>query len=161
MVEDTLVAYTLSPFKSNKGRKTVATEKFYFFDTGVAHVLLGRKSIVAGTPDFGKALEHFVFLELKAYLSYQRLDNKLTYWRTKSQLEVDFVIDDKIAIEVKGSGRVVGSDLKALRAIKEDLEIARSIIVCNEAKPRISPEGIEIMPIEVFCQKLWDQEIFS
>jgi predicted AAA+ superfamily ATPase len=155
ILEDTLVGYCVPPFRSKSGRKTVATEKFYLFDVGVAHALLGRKSIERGTPDFGKALEHYVFLELKAKIDYGRFDQKISYWRTQNQLEVDFVLDDSIAIEVKGTGRVTASDLKGLIAIKEDLPIKRAILVCTESHKRITESGIEIIPIGEFCRELW------
>ena len=155
ILEDTLVGYCLPPYRAKSGRKTVSTEKFYLFDVGVAHALLGRKIIESGTPDFGKALEHYVFLELKAKLDYSRLDNKISYWRTQNQIEVDFVIDDSIAIEVKGTGRVTASDLKGLVAIKQDLPIKRAILVCNESLRRVTENNIEIIPIEEFCRELW------
>ena len=87
ILEDTLVAHILPPYKPSKGRKTVSIEKFYFFDIGVANALLAKKHIEKGTPDFGKALEHLVFLEIHAYLHYTRSDKKLHNWRTNSQME--------------------------------------------------------------------------
>jgi predicted AAA+ superfamily ATPase len=84
-------------------RKPVSTPKFYFFDVGVANVLAKRGPIEPGSELFGRALEHFIFLELRAYLDYRRLDHQLAYWRSRSQFEVDFVIGDGIAVEVKGN----------------------------------------------------------
>lgn len=68
ILEDTLVGYLLPPFQRTYKRKAVATAKFYFFDGGVANTLARRGWVEAGSELFGRALEHFIFLELRAYL---------------------------------------------------------------------------------------------
>jgi predicted AAA+ superfamily ATPase len=75
----------------------------------VANALMKRGRIERGSELFAPALEHQVFLELKAYLDYRRLDRPLTFWRTHAGHEVDFVVGDTVAIEVKGSRRVTRS----------------------------------------------------
>ena len=134
-------------------------EKFYFFDIGVAHALLAKKHIEKGTPDFGKALEHLVFLEIHAYINYTRSDKKLYYWRTNSQIEVDFVIDGTVGIEVKGTGKVTSGDLKGLKALREDAPIKTAIVVCSEPKRRETEDGIIIYPAYLFLKDLWAGKI--
>jgi predicted AAA+ superfamily ATPase len=161
ILEDTSVAHCLPPLRSPKGRKTVAVEKFYLFDVGVANALLGRKEVLPKTPDYGEALEHFVFLELKAYLNYKRIDCDFSYWRTRTQLEVDFVLDKRIAIEVKGASRVSPTDLKGLRALAEEHPIEHSYIVCDEPNIRMLDANTTVTPIRDFCQKLWSGDILA
>lgn len=151
---DTLLAFTLPPYQKGKSRKAVSTEKFYLFDIGVANVLLGRRAIAKHTPDYGKALEHLIFLELKAYLDYRRSDSPLHYWRTKSQIEVDFLLAESIAIEVKGSGRASRQDCKSLLALGEETKLRRKILVCTETHRRVE-EGVEIIPVGEFLKELW------
>ena len=55
-----------------------------------------------------------MFLELRAWLDYEQRDDPLTYWRSQSQLEVDFVVGDAVAIEVKAKSRVSFRDCKGL-----------------------------------------------
>jgi predicted AAA+ superfamily ATPase len=159
ILEDTLVAHILPSYKPSKGRKTVSIEKFYFFDIGVAHALLAKKHIEKGTPDFGKALEHLVFLEIHAYLNYTRSDKKLYYWRTNSQIEVDFVIDGTVGIEVKGTGKVTPRDFKGLNALREDAPIKTAIVVCSEPIRRDTEDGIIIYPAFLFLKDLWAGKI--
>jgi uncharacterized protein len=156
---DTLVGHMLEPYQKTKKRKPVATAKFFWFDIGVANAIVGRKEIVPKTPEYGRAFEHLLFLELRAYLDYRRIDDPLTFWRSQSQLEVDFVVGDHIAIEAKGTGNVAAGDAKGLLALREEVRLRRCIIVCNEANERTLENGIEIMPISVFLQRLWKGEI--
>ncbi|MYI02876.1 MAG: DUF4143 domain-containing protein, partial [Gammaproteobacteria bacterium] len=159
ILEDTLVLHILPPFRQRNKRKLAATEKVYFFDIGVANALTRRRELPAGSPEYGKALEQLVFLELRAAIDYQRLDTMLYFWRTRSQLEVDFLLDDRIAIEVKATKRVSPADLKSLRAIAEELKLQKRLLVCNEPYPRKTQDVIEIVPVADFCQRLWEGEL--
>jgi len=155
VLEDTLILHQLPPFQKTKKRKPVATSKYYFFDVGVANHLMSRREILPGSPEFGPTLEHLVFLEIKAYLDYERLDTPLTFWRSQTKLEVDFLIGDGIAIEVKGTEHVSDTDLKGLRALAEERKLKRKIVASREATPRTTNDAIEIWPISPFLEALW------
>ncbi len=117
------------------------------------------KEIVPGTEAHGRALEHLVANELRAYLSYRRRDEPLTFFRTTSQLEVDFVIGDRVAVEVKGSGRVGERDARAMAALAEDVTLARRVIVCTERTRRRLDSGVEVVPVRQFLEELWADEL--
>lgn len=155
VLEDTLVGYQLPAFQHTLKRKPVATAKFYLFDVGVANVLKRVPAIAEGSDAYGRALEHLVFLELRAYLDYQRLDHPLTYWRSRSQLEVDFVIGDAVGVEVKASGRVTPRDYRGLTALAQEVPLARRIVVCGERLRRTADDGTEMMRPEHFFEALW------
>lgn len=155
---DTLVAYELAPYRKTKTRKAVATPKFYFFDVGVANELLGRFEIQRHGDLFGKAFEHLVFTELKAAVEHFDSGLPLCYWRSQSQFEVDFLLGDEIAIEVKGKRTVTAKDERSLLALAEELPLKRKIIVCLEPHWRRSEAGIEIMPAEDFFTHLWGSD---
>lgn len=159
ILEDTLIGTLLPTFRQTPSRKAVATPKFYFFDHGVVNALRNRfESGIEGEP-FGGALEHLMFLELRAFVSYTQDPRPLTYWRTHSQLEVDFLLGDEVAIEVKSASRISERDEKGLRALREDVPLKRRIVVCNESAERRSDSGVEIMPVERFLAYLWNGEI--
>ena len=107
------------------------------------------------------ALEHLVFLELRAYLDYRRLGHELTFWRTHAGHEVDFLIGDAVAIEVKASSRVSPRDLKGLRALSEDLRLKKRIVVCTEPRTRTLDDGVVVMPVERLLQQLWSDELIA
>jgi predicted AAA+ superfamily ATPase len=155
---DTLVGFELLPYQKTKLRKAVATSKFYFFDIGVAHALQGVGEVIAGTPAYGRALEHLIASELRAYLSYRHSDEPLTYFRSRSQMEVDFVIGDRVAIEVKASGHVGPRDTRGLLALAEDVRLKKNLIVCTERESRWLDRGIEVVPVSDFLDRLWNDE---
>jgi predicted AAA+ superfamily ATPase len=161
ILEDTLVAHQLPAYRKTIKRKPVATSKFYFFDIGVANSLRRTGRIQERSPEFGRALEHLLFLELRAYLDYKGIDDPLTYWRSLSQFEVDFVIGDKIAIEVKAKSRVSEKDCKALMALHEEIRLKRRIVVCGETRRRVDDNGNEMIPINSFLKDLWSGNIIS
>lgn len=155
MLEDTLLGFQLPPFRGAGKRKPVATAKFYFFDVGVANTLMRRGEIRPGSELYGMAFEHQVFLELRAYLDYERLDAELTFWRTHSGYEVDFVVEGRVAIEVKSSRRVSVTDLRGLRALSEETRLSHRIVVSMEPHERTTDDGIRILPAGDFFRELW------
>lgn len=159
VLADTLIGSQLPAMRTTGKRKPVATSKFYFFDVGVANVLMRRARVLPGSEAYGSALEHLVFLELRAYLDYQRLRHQLTYWRTQSGHEVDFVVGETVAIEVKGTRRVAPADLKGLRALGEELRLQKRLVVTTEPRARTLDDGIVVLPVETFLQQLWAGQI--
>ena len=150
------------PFKKRQGRQVIGkAPKFYLFDVGVAGALTKRHLAEEKGEEFGKALEHFIFMELTAYNSHAELDMPISFWRTKSGLEVDFILGGgEVAIEVKGADRIDNRDLKPLRAFMDDFSPRKAMVVCNESRERIS-DGIHVMPWRIFLRRLWDGEIVS
>jgi predicted AAA+ superfamily ATPase len=141
----------------------VSTAKFYFFDCGVVNALLGRKDVAPGTPEYGKMLEQALLIEIRAYMDYRKVDKKLEYWRSTSQFEVDFLVysnlRDIVAIEVKGSTNPSTKDFKGLKALNEEFKLSKKIVVCLAETPRKTEEGIEILPLEVFLNRLWSGDL--
>lgn len=72
----------------------------------------------------------------------------------ESKIEVDFVVDNKIAIEAKGTETVTSSHLKGLRALGEDFPDMQKIVVSMEPRPR-EVDGIRILPLDEFLKDLW------
>lgn len=156
ILEDTYLGFRIPPWKSARTRRLIATEKFYLFDVGVANHL-ARRTPRAGSPEFGKALEHFILMELRAFQAYRQPDLPLSFWRTAGGHEVDLIVGEKnLAVEVKGAARVHDGDLRSLRALREDGPVRRRIVVSLESSPRVLHDGIEILPWRHFLDRLWD-----
>ena len=86
---------------------------------------------------FGRAFEHFIFMEIQAYSSYCRLDFPIHFWRTKSGQEVDFILGNgEVVIEVKGQKLVENKELKSLAAFIEENHPKKAIVVSNETDAR-------------------------
>lgn len=157
---DTLVGTWVSPFKRRQDRKVIVkASKFYLFDVGVAGALTNRRLEAERGEDFGRALEHYILMELRAHSAYKDLDYPIQYWRTKSGLEVDFVLGaGEVAIEVKGSSQVDARDLRSLARFVEEYSPKRAIVVCNETRERVR-DGMKIMPWAKFLKELWSGAI--
>ncbi len=158
---DTLVGHLLPAYQKTLKRKPVAMAKFYLFDVGIANVLKHIESHSPGSASFGQALEHQVFLELRSFLDYRRLTVPLTYWRSQSQFEVDFVVGDAVAVEVKAKASVTERDLKGLRALREEVKLKHSLVVCLERSRRKTEDGIVLLPVQEFFKGLWEGEWLS
>jgi predicted AAA+ superfamily ATPase len=118
-----------------------------------------RGEIRPGSELYGAALEHQVFLELKAYLDYRRIDRELTFWRTHSGHEVDFVVGGEVGVEVKATRRVSPSDLKGLLALSEEVKLKQKVIVSTEPQARTTDEGVLVLPVNTFFEQLWSDRL--
>lgn len=157
ILDDTLLGFMLEPWRGRRKRRLVETAKFYLFDIGVANQLHPEAATIAeGSDRFGRAFEHFVINEVRAYLAYRGLDHPLSFWRTSSGFEVDLVVGAmELAIECKSSRRVRTGDLKGLRALGEEHSPRRKLVVSRVETPRSTEDGIEIVRWEDFCKELW------
>ena len=154
VLEDTLLGYQVESFTNTKKRKAITTSKFYFFDIGIARALRNIPTPKENTTEFGEYFEHLICMELKSWIDYKHPRSKLTYWRSTSNMEVDFCVDEEIAIEVKSSSNVTAKHLKGLKALREEGIFNRYVVVCQEEHPRIT-DGIEILPWKYFFEELW------
>lgn len=159
---DTLIAHRIEPFKKRQSRQVITkAPKYYLFDVGVAGFVTKRRLLEEKGRDFGKAFEHFLLLEISAYRSYKNLDFRINFWRTKSGLEVDFILGDgETALEVKGSNNIDPRDLKGLYAFVEEHSPKRAIVVTNEKEKRVHGK-IEITPWREFLNELWSGNIIE
>lgn len=158
ILEETLVGYMIPAYQKVVKRKLRQSPKFYYFDVCIPNYLLGRKSLVPGSADFGHAFEHLIIQELVAYLSYRNKESALSYWHTYSEYEVDAILGDaQVAIEIKSSTQVQLRQLSGLRAFKEEHPESRLIVVSLDAQPRLLND-IEVYPATTFLQKLWNDE---
>jgi uncharacterized protein len=158
---DTLMGAFLPAFTLRPKRRTVQAPKFYFRDIGVVNHLARRGAVQPGSELFGKAFENWVFHELSAHSRYSQRFYELSYWRLSSGIEVDFILGPAaVAIEAKGKSRVNAEDLKGLRNFKKDFpQMRESIVVCLEKRPRVTEDGIRILPHREFARMLWEGKL--
>jgi predicted AAA+ superfamily ATPase len=160
LLEDTLIGFRLKPYRRTVRRKATARAKFYLADLGIASSLLGRRELVPGTSPFGVAFEHFIILELRAYLAYRRRDEELSFWRSRANHEVVALIGKQLAIEVKAAELTQDKHLKSLRALREEGQIERFAVVSRDPHPRCV-DGINIYPWKTFLRLLWADKLLT
>ncbi|OGT48213.1 MAG: AAA family ATPase [Gammaproteobacteria bacterium RIFCSPHIGHO2_12_FULL_38_11] len=164
---DTLLGYFLPPYHKKIKRDIISKmPKFYLFDVGVVNYLAKRPITELRGNITGKAFEHFIFMELIAYNGLYKKRCDITYWRTKTGLEVDFVLGAaEIAIEVKISHAVHKEDLSGLIAFCEEHHPQKAIVVSLDAAPRLLQVSdqmtIHILPWRCFLKMLWKDEILQ
>jgi len=85
----------------------------------------------------------------------------VSYWRTTSQIETDFVLGDhEVAIEVKSTQQVNPRHLKGLKGFAEEYKVKKLILVSTD--PFLRKIGnIMIMPWNIFLDRLWTGEIIT
>jgi len=160
ILEDTLMGCFLPAFRKRKKRRLIQAPRFYFFDVGVVGCLTRRGRLEPGSELFGRAMEHFIYMEIVAYARYSRKRFDLAYWRTASQIEVDFVLGDaETAVEVKANTLVQTHHLRGLRAFKEEHTSRHYLAVTLDPVPRVTEDGIEILPWRVFLERLWGGDL--
>ncbi len=158
LLEDTLVGFLLPAWIESKKRKAVKSGKFYFFDPGVTHALSGTQTLDRNSDLYGKSFEQFIGMEIRAYLGYKRLKSSLSYWRSTHGHEVDFLIGEKIAVEVKSSQRVTSADFKGLKVLSEE-EIFSDYYLVSQDPVETKKNDIYTIHWKNFLEKLWQGKI--
>jgi uncharacterized protein len=155
ILKDTLVLYELPAWRKSKKRKPLASSKYYLFDVGVVSALQGR-DFRPGTPEFGEAFETYLIHELLSYSDYVSGES-LSYWRSTSGFEVDFIIGDHTAVEVKAKENLSPHDVKPLLMLAEEKKLKRYLCVSLEPRRR-KFDTLTILPWRDFLEALWSGE---
>ena len=106
-------------------------------------------------------------MEILAYRGLRATyDFEVRFWRTKTGLEVDFILGDaEICIEVKINEHIDKTDLKGLFAFKKDYPSAVAYLVCQVPKKRriLLENGgfLTVIPWSIFLKDLWDNKIIK
>lgn len=156
ILEDLLLSFRIPVFTRRAKRHLVAHDKFFYFDAGVYRSIRPKGPLDSPEEIEGMALEGLIAQHLRAWAIYRPVPAELFYWRTKSGSEVDFVLygaDVFVAIEVKRSRNVHHTDLRALKAFKEDYpEASTCLLYRGQEEIRIG--DILCLPCDTFLKKL-------
>jgi uncharacterized protein len=156
VLEDLLLSFRLEVFTRRAKRELVAHPKFYLFDAGVFRSLRPKGPLDRPEEIDGAALEGLVAQHLRAWIAYRGADAGLFYWRTRSGVEVDFVVYGSVgfwAIEVKNTARVRPEDLRGLEAFTQDYPQAEvALLYRGTRRERRGP--IWILPVDEFLRDL-------
>jgi len=161
ILEDTLIGRFVPSFQKKPKRRVIQAPKFYYFDVGVANYLLKRGVVEPGSESFGKAFEHYIYHEIYTHSHYSDLNYPVRYWRTASQLEVDFILGDhEVAVEVKSTEMATPRHIKGLQSFGEEYSVKELILLTNDPWPR-KMGNVSILPWKIFLERLWAGEIIS
>ncbi len=155
ILEDTMIGRFLPSFQKKPKRRVILAPKFYLFDVGITNYLVKRGNIESGSEAFGKAFEHFIYQEIIAHSHYSDLNYPISFWRTTSQMEVDFILGDhEVAVEVKSTQSAKPKHLSGLKSFAGEYSVKKQILVTNDDYPR-QVDGITVLPWKEFLERLW------
>jgi len=153
---DTLIGAWLPAWRPRAKIKEARHPKFYLFDTGVVRALSRRLREPLEAAERGALLETLVFHELRAQIAYSGCGGELSYYRTASGSEVDFVWTrgrHAVGIEVKASARWRPEYGRPLA----DLHRAGAATGCYGVYlgDRLLQDGpIRVLPLQAFLREL-------
>lgn len=153
---DTLVGTWLPAWRRRAKVKEVAHPKFYFFDPGVVRALAGRAREPIDDVERGHLLETLVLGELRAFLVRADVGGALSYWRTPSGSEVDFVWSRgprAVGIEVKATRRYRTADGATLARLVAEGVLQKGAVVYLGAEPQ-RDGAIEVVPLSHLPERL-------
>lgn len=152
IVEDLLIVYRVPIFTRRAKRHLVTQSKLYYFDVGVYRALRPTSVLDRVSEIEGHAVEGLVAQYLRAWIDYTTEPHHLFYWRTKSGVEVDFIVFGTLglwAIEVKNSEHIHPTDLRSLKNFREDYPEAQCIFLYR-GREKMLKDGIVCLPCETF-----------
>jgi predicted AAA+ superfamily ATPase len=160
ILEDTLVGNLIPLWRKSPTRKPGSSARFYFFDPGVANTLAGINSLDPASDLYGRCFEQFIYMELKAWMTYRRKRLSISYWQKSNAYEVDFLLGNEFAIEVKSTTKLNSDDLCGLKEILHEVPVRQRILVSRDPTA-IEKDGILCLPWNKFCKQLWSDELFQ
>lgn len=152
ILEDMLLSFTLNVFTRRAQRALSSHPKFYLFDAGIYRSLRPTGPIDRTEELEGAALEGLVAQHLKAWIDEQEDRYDLSFWRTRSGAEVDFVVygaNGFWGIEVKNSDRISPRDLNGLKAFRQEYPEA-TLLFLYRGHRRLMQDKILCIPVEEF-----------
>lgn len=131
LLENTYFIHTAAPFTKSADKEISLQRKMYFSDTGVLTLFGGVSS--------GSIFENAVANQLRQY-------GKLNYYAKKTGHEIDFILDEKTAIEIKETPTV--SDLNILNARTKAVGLKKQYLIGKH------------LPSSQFADFIWGGSIF-
>lgn len=142
ILEDTLLAFILEPFRHSFRKRLKCAPKVYFFDVGVARSLSHMLGVtpVMGTSYYGELFESFIIVESLKLASYYQTEFKFSYLMTNAGVEVDLVVERPekplLLIEIKSNAHVRAENLTALQKIASELKNCEAVCFSNESRQK-------------------------
>jgi len=171
ILEDTLLGRFLPAYRPQAKVREQTHPKFYWFDSGVARAAAGLLFDPLERVWKGTALETLVYHELNVYNSTQHKNRTIAFYRTGYGSEIDFVIETKkrqftskahvVCIEVKMAETWDRKWEQPMRSLNESDQIHLDKMIGIYTGKRVYHfEGLDVLPVIEFFQRLHQGEIF-
>ncbi len=152
----TLIGVWLPAWRRRHKVKEIAHPKFYFFDTGVVRSILQKLRDPIESAERGPLLETLVLHELRAWMAIGNTGGSLSYWRTPSGSEADFIWtrgSTSIGFEIKAARAWRSESGRVLQELLDEKVIQRAFgVYLGGEVLRQGP--IEVLPLKEFMRHL-------
>jgi predicted AAA+ superfamily ATPase len=133
ILEETFIIKQVKPFFVNKNKEIIKAPKIYFLDNWVRNYFI--KNFLTEIDLRADKWELFEGIILQEFVKNNIKDIK--YWRTKSWVEVDFIIDNVIKLEifeVKFKNKIKSQDFSGLEAFEKEYseKVNKSFLVWKD-----------------------------
>ncbi len=138
ILEDTLLGFFVHAYSGSFRKQINQAPKFYFFDVGVTRSLARMLSVPARekTNYYGDLFEHFIIIEIKKLIEYYQNEYRLSYLRTKTDMELDLIVDrpqqKKLLIEIKSTDDVQPDQLNNFSRLIEEFPNCEAICLSRD-----------------------------
>jgi len=112
LLEQSYLIRTLPVLANSPDREIVKARKLYFLDNGIASIV--------GNAGSGAKFENAIFNQLVHR-------GELAYYQLKTGREIDFVVDQKLGIEIKETA--AEGDIRGLRSLAANLNLNQNYVV--------------------------------
>jgi predicted AAA+ superfamily ATPase len=171
ILDDTLLGHFLPAYRPNVKVREQTHPKFYWFDPGVARAAAGLLFDPVDRFWKGAALETMIYHELRVYNQIRNKNRPISFYRTGSGVEIDFVIETRrrqptspahiVCLEVKLAEKWDRKWEQAMRSLGRDGQIhVDKMIGIYTGKRAYHFDRVDVLPVKEFLEKLHQGEVF-
>ena len=171
ILEDTLLGHFLLAYRPQVKVREQTHPKFYWFDPGVARAAAGLLFDPVDRLWKGTALETMIYHELRVYNHTRNKNRPISFYRTGSGAEVDFVIETRkrqgsrhphvVCLEVKTATRWDRRWERTMRSLaRADRIHVDKMVGIYTGERAYHFDGVDVLPVMDFLEKLFQDEIF-
>jgi len=156
ILDDLFLSFTLPVFNRRAKRDVISHSKFYYFDVGIYRHLRPKGPLDQISELEGHALEGLIAQHLRIWVMAQVENHQFSFWRTRSGLEVDFIIYGPKgfwAIEVKRNSHLSPTDVRGIKAFQDEYPEAKCCILYGGLRKEIYHD-ILCIPVEEFLKTI-------
>jgi len=146
-LENSYLLFFIDKYSTKTKEKILSAKKVYAIDTGLINTL-SLKSF----SEMGRIIENIVFLQLKRNISYNSLNLNISYYKTKDNKEIDFVLyneENKVEKLIEVTYEFDEEHKKKLIKAMEELNLKESLCITWGEEDIIEEKGkkIKIIPL--------------
>ena len=171
ILKDTLLGHFLPAYRPNVKVREQTHPKFYWFDPGVARAAAGLLFEPVDRFWKGTALENMIYHELRVYNLTRNKNRPISFYRTGSGVEIDFVIEIRkrqassnahiVCLEVKMAEKWDRKWERPMRSLSSSDRIyVDKMIGIYMGKRAYHFDGLDVLPLKDFLKRLHQGDVF-